>query len=1051
MLQSHKLRSRVLRGLEAAFTPRTVCCLATGGSLTLAAMSWLATYGLGLSIALATILAGCSGLTLAFWAGGQRWSSQIPGWSRWLAITSWLGLMPVWISVGNVSPSWLSTNELQSITFQILAVLPAAICLIGLPAFLVTFALSGNSTSQSYRGVWSLLLGSLITMATWESLIPGAYLLWAYVIVLLSASGWNLAVSGSSTTTFSTPNQPAKSKRTDQTLWLILFPALMVGLWAVMSMIIRPWTLITTTILGGQFLLLVIAALLSYGLSGTQHRLSFRLRQLSPTVWLLLPILASISLVLQEERVTQWMMTISAELPNPFQQQSIRLMILGSYPFLMGISTGIWFRKIETRSVSARSRKIGAIWLAAFCFAATRIALHSGVSAASILLGFGVIAVVVASFQTFLLLAKSTGVQRRQQVLTTVILGTCTLLGSIQLPSQTGQLPSKLLFHASAWTQFRSGVPWDSLPYIDDARQIESVSSDDGLYTAYNYRGLETSIRRNGIPQGYVSLDYRVMPQFPTDVLMAVLPSVIHGQASNIAICRWGCGVTVSSSLDFPIESIDCFDAEPELVDLTYGRQTENPWAGLNPLSDSRVTLYDVSPELALRSTGREYDVIVSSPMRSATVESVSEMTAEFYRCAANRLATDGLFCQRFQHYDHGPSAWADVLSTLETVFPHVVAIEMLPGETLFVAGASETLVNNQDLVTRLQKPQIRRVLARFGWDWGHLLNLPTVTADKTGDLLASVSTEIQSIQTPMMFQKHRSDAMRWANKWEEKTEALSPFKSRLVSMAGEEGQTAEVKRRMEEVGVQQKEMAELVDLPWAYRAKLKEFLTIKPRSKVRQVKGEKPRQEMHPVDKRRVDYLQTLSDAHQTKPVSAEAISKLNNFSAPYDPLVSYFLHHEAAELYARNPELDPSAEFHHRLKTIYFGDVRDKSVRNVIGALNLLLEHEELVNDDQTRFDQMHGLVQFLLNRWQLRRGYSPRNTDEGLVDVRESLKVAQKALQELDRLVASTAYGEEEWQFRREYLEVHLVNPLRAYRGHLIPHHQQKSLNSAATDQE
>ncbi|MBD3674494.1 MAG: hypothetical protein HUJ26_13310 [Planctomycetaceae bacterium] len=1046
MLQSLTLRAR---RLVSFVSPQKICSLVAGSGLTLAAMSWLALYGLGLSVTLASLLAGCGGISLALLATRSRFSAGIPSWARWLAVTTWLGLMPVWISISNLSPVWLTTSQLESITLQVVGLLPAAICMIGLPGMLIVFAVTKRSTAGTFGDCWALFAGSLLTLFLDNTVLASTTLLWADVVILMCAAGWELTTVEAATNSSRMSFRNARRHSLAESIWILLLPALMVGLWSTMAIVIRPWALVTTPLLSGQLLILSFATLFSYGISGTQ-RMGTRLRHLPPAVWLLLPFLLSMLLILRENSVTHWMMELSAEWPTPFWQQTARLTILGSYPFLIGCSVGLWLRKVRPISSSASSLWWGAFWLAAFSFAATRILLHTGVSASRLLLGLGILSVFASGFQFFVPSRSVFEARRRRQILTAA-LSLCVVYGAIQLPAQTGQIPSKLLFHAAAWAQFRSGVSWDSLPFIDDGREIESLSSEEGLYTAYNYRGLETSIRRNGIPQGYVSLDYRVMPQFPTDVLMAVLPSVMHGHASQVAVCRWGCGVTVSSSLDFPIESIDCFDADPDLVDITYGREVKNPWAGLNPVTDSRVSLYDVRPELALRADGAEYDLIISSPMRSASVESVSEMTAEFYQSAARRLAAEGLFCQRFQHYDHGPSAWADVLATLQNVFPHVVAIEMLPGETLFIAGRSDNLLRNEDLPARLQKPQIRRVLARFGWDWGHVLNLPTVTAEKTGDLLSIVSADVQSIQSPVMFQKHNRDAMRWANKWEEKTEAFAPYRSRLLSLAGDEGQSAEVKRRLEEVDVQQKQMAELVDFPWAYRAQLKQFLSTKPRSELRQVKGEKPQQEMHPIDKRRVEYLEALSDAHQTKPASAELISELDDFATPYDPLVSYFLHHEAAELYARSPGLDPHAELYHRLKTIYFGDVRDKSVRNVIGALNLILERESLISDDQDRFDQLHGLLQFLLNRWQLRRGYSPRNSDEGLTDVRESLKVAERTLRELDRLASVTAYGEEAWQNRRDYLELHLVKPLRAYRGHLIPHHQSKTLSAAGPEEE
>src|SRR6056297_2009024 len=102
MSQTLTIRMRARRMCAALFTPQIISSLATGSGLTLAAMSWLATYGLGLSVALATVIAFCGGVTLARFVGTQQIASHIPSWSRWLAVTCWLGLMPVWITIGNI-------------------------------------------------------------------------------------------------------------------------------------------------------------------------------------------------------------------------------------------------------------------------------------------------------------------------------------------------------------------------------------------------------------------------------------------------------------------------------------------------------------------------------------------------------------------------------------------------------------------------------------------------------------------------------------------------------------------------------------------------------------------------------------------------------------------------------------------------------------------------------------------------------------------------------------------------------------------------------------
>ena len=1050
MSQSMEIVRRSARRFSSLITPHSLCCLITGSGLTLATNSWIALYGVGLSVGLAAVIALCTGLSAVFWALRSPKIPQAPQWACWLAVTSWLGLLPLCVNLGNVGTHWFTTSQMDSVTLQVIGLLPAAFGLLGLPSLLVAYAIFQQPTTQATRSCWLLFAGVVLSFTIFLPLVPAKYLLWSTTVLLLGSAGWSLQSTGPDT--FQRVSAKINSPLTlSDHIQFWLTPVLIAGLWACMTLITRPWALLNSTIFAGQPLILVGSVLLAFSLSGTR-RVGGVLRNCPPILWVLITCLSATALVLREETLTLWMLQLASNWSNSFFQQSARLFILGVFPALAGLTLGMWLRRYHsTLSTNRATPTISVLWTAPGGWLATRLLLQTGVPATTLLLTLGIAVAACAAF--VLMIGRRSERQSGFRFPVVLTYGTlaAVLVTSLLLPSQTGTLPAKLLFNSSAWNQYRRGVPWESLPYLDDGRLTHSIQTDQNLYTVFNYRGLETSIRRNGIPQGYLSLDYRIMPQFPTDVLMAVLPTVIHGDVSNVAICRWGCGVTVSSTLDFPVQKIDCFDADPALVHATYGAQTENPWAGLNPVSDSRVTLQTVSPELALRARGKMYDVIISSPMRSATVEGATEMTTDFYESAAKRLAPNGLFCQRFQHYDHGPAAWADVLKTLQSVFPQVIAVEMLPGETLFLAGATDKLQKNNELAERLQKPQIRRVLARFGWDWGHVLQLPTVTADKTSDLLAAVSGQTQSAISPQLLFSHSQDSLRWANKWDEKTEALSAYRSRLTSLAGENGQTADIKRRIEEITTQQKNMADLVDLPWAYRSKLKEFLSTKPRSELRQVKGEKPRQEMHPIDKRRVEYLQSLSDAHQTKPGSAELIGELNQFSEPYDPLISYFLHHEAAELYSRNPGLAPQEELYHRLKTVYFGDVRDKSVRNVIGAMNLILDRESLIPDDQQRFDQLHGLVQFLLNRWQLRKGYSPRNVDEGLIDVRESLQVAERTLDELESLAAVTAYGSENWEKRQDYIELHLVKPLRAYRGHLIPHHKQKASSSDDSEEE
>jgi spermidine synthase len=1024
--------------------------LAAGGALALAAQSWLALYGRGLSSSLVCLLSVCVGVCLAIPVSRVCSPSVYPTWARWLSLTAWMGLLPFWLSLADLGPACFSTDMLESVPLQMLAMMPAAIALAGLPVFLITLTVWNRSSGTAAPILWSLWTGGALCTFALMPFFDSQILFWSLVALSLGAAGWYAWGSDDGRTNplsdfrFAAANTRHRRRSTGpgtaSGIWL--FPLLSGFLLAVVSMVVRQWCPVSVPVLLGQACLGTLGILTARQLSGG-HRIGRMMRRIPVTCWLLVPILVAQTMILFEPSVTRFMLTLSTQWSSPFTLLTARIAVVSLFPFVLGVSAGIWSRHAGRSLNSNNSSR----WIGVVCL----VGLSWGTGACLLSAGFRVGSLVVAASVTALIggglsftpdrgRSRATGTWGyRISRLTVTALMACLVLGAANLPPGTGQLPARVLFSPVAAGQFRAGLDWRLVPHVDDARLMDEIPTEHGLLTTYNYHGLETALRCDGIPAGYLSHDYRLMPQFPSDALMVVLPSVVHGEVRNIAVCHWNCGVTVSSALEFPVERIDCFDAAGPTVKATYGRHLDNPWAGLNPLTDTRVRLRSVSPGMAMRSRGHAYDLIISDPPRSMLAAAAEEMTTEFYRNAAERLRPGGLFCQRFLHYDHGPRAWSDVLATLRSVYPHVLAIEMIPGETLFVASASRDISVVPELADRLQKPQVRRVLARFGWDWGHVLRLPTVQSSKCDELLGTLPGEVQSVISPDLCQTHAPDALRWSNKWNEKTSAFASFRSRLADLAGEDANSGQTQRRMEEVVAQQNTMSEQVDLPWVYRSKLKEFLSLKPRSEIVQVKGEKPRQELHPVDKRRVEYLEALSEAHNSRPLSAETIDRMAAFDTPFDPLISYFLHYEAAELYARLPEADPQAEFQHRLKTIYFGDVRDKSVRNVVAALELLLEHEDLVGSPQARFDHIHGLVQFLLNRWQLRKGYSPRNTDEALVDIQDSLSVAERAVATMDRLVDRTDFGRENWTARREYLELCLMTPLRSYRSRLLPRYE------------
>src|SRR5260221_9427122 len=143
--------------------------------------------------------------------------------------------------------------------------------------------------------------------------------------------------------------------------------------------------------------------------------------------------------------------------------------------------------------------------------------------------------------------------------------------------------------------------------------------------------------------------------------------------------------------------------------------------------------------------------------------------------------------------------------------------------------------------------------------------------------------------------------------------------------------------------------MTKYADQYWAYRASLRDQVKEKPRSQIRQASATDDEGRMHPEDRRRLRYFQVLGQA--VKSNHAADIERLVDFASPYDPLISYFVHEEAAEMYSRSAERDVARELRHRLHATFFSSPPDASLRNVVAPLRLLREHPEPEPDPQPR----------------------------------------------------------------------------------------------------
>ena len=174
-------------------------------------------------------------------------------------------------------------------------------------------------------------------------------------------------------------------------------------------------------------------------------------------------------------------------------------------------------------------------------------------------------------------------------------------------------------------------------------------------------------------------------------------------------------------------------------------------------------------------------------------------------------------------------------------------------------------------------------------------------------------------------------------------------------------------------------------------------------------------------------------------RPLLADDIRRVAEFARPFDPLITYFLHGEVAELYARSQDGDVRAEWLHRLHTIYFADPRDTSVRNVSAVVALAAANPEVADNAADRFDHLNALLSVLKTRWDNRTGTTPDDAGVVLNDIERAVSATVSALDVMDGLAESNGIAADEWSARKRYLEKTLVRRLRTYRNQVLPHHR------------
>ena len=127
---------------------------------------------------------------------------------------------------------------------------------------------------------------------------------------------------------------------------------------------------------------------------------------------------------------------------------------------------------------------------------------------------------------------------------------------------------------------------------------------------------------------------------------------------------------------------------------------------------------------------------------------------------------------------------------------------------------------------------------------------------------------------------------------------------------------------------------------------------------------------------------------------------------------------------MYRFSAASNPAEELQHRLHSIWFGAVRDASLRNVLRAMEIAASPEIPTLSARNRFDLQNALIQALTRRWEERSNVAPSTARELVQEADQTLKAVRLACDHIEDLCVEAGVAIEEWNCRREVIDRTLI---------------------------
>lgn len=204
------------------------------------------------------------------------------------------------------------------------------------------------------------------------------------------------------------------------------------------------------------------------------------------------------------------------------------------------------------------------------------------------------------------------------------------------------------------------------------------VYYNDGLTTTVSVErwGRHYALKNNG------KVDASNGDDMPTQINVAAYPLLLHPDGPedlDVAVIGFGSGVSVGTSLQFPVRRVDVVELERSIPEAARFFEDVNHLDYRLPhwpyVEMDRLTVINDDGRNYLASTQQMYDVVISEPS-NPWITGVSDLfTVDHWRITKRRLRPGGIYCQWVQLYELSPENIKTIYRTFASEFEHVLVL----------------------------------------------------------------------------------------------------------------------------------------------------------------------------------------------------------------------------------------------------------------------------------------------------------------------------------------------------------------------------------------